>query len=209
MGLILKSFVLGPLQNNTFLLIDEDSREAALIDPAFGVQAVEETLIRENWRLTAIWLTHAHFDHFAGAALAANFAPAVPIGIHPLDLPLWQEDGGARNFGFAFERGPEPAFFFADNQILSLGKSQIEVRHVPGHSPGHILFYSSELNSALVGDLIFFHGIGRTDLPGGSEKTLYQSIYSRVFSLPDTTRLFPGHGQITSVQEEKRWHGLI
>lgn len=209
MALELVKFVLGPLQNNAFILADPETREAALVDPPFGTEAIKKVLDQKDWQLKAIWLTHAHFDHFGGAGIAAKFGRSITIGIHPLDLPLWRDGGGAKKFGFAIHPGPEPTFFFADNQILSLGKSQIEVRHAPGHSPGHVLFYISELSTALVGDVVFLHGVGRTDLPGGSEKTLYHSISTKVFTLPDSTRIFPGHGEETTVQEEKRWHGIL
>lgn len=203
MTLKIQRLVLGPLENNLYLLGEESSRQAVAIDPGFDAEAVLEQAERQNWTLTAIWLTHAHFDHIAGVkTLREAFTPALPVLMHPADLPLFRQAGGATRFGLQLDPGPEPEILLSDGQTLALGEESLEVRHVPGHTPGHVLFYSASAAIALVGDLIFYRSVGRTDLPGASAPALVQSIRSRVYTLPPATRLLPGHGQETTVQEE-------
>jgi len=153
--------------------------------------------------LARILITHAHFDHFYTAiALSREFTHPVSIALHPEDLPLWRSGGGAYTFGFDIENKEEPDFLLSHGQVLTLGNSTLEVRHTPGHSPGHVLFYAPEINSAFCGDLIFRRGVGRTDLMGGNFKVLVNSIRTQVFTLPPETRLLPGHGPETTPREE-------
>lgn len=188
---------LGPMENNTYLLVDPSTREAVVVDPSFGSEAALDEARARGWSLKAVWLTHAHFDHIAGAA-----ALGLPVGLHAADLPLYRQGGGGRAFGVPVEPGPEPAIEFSHRQILTLGASKVEVRQAPGHTPGHVIFYLADAGAALVGDVIFFHSIGRTDLPGASHAQLLESIREQVLTLPPLTRLLPGHGPETTVAEE-------
>ena len=198
MTLNLNVYTLGPLENNTILLADPITRDAVVIDPALGIADILPDL--EPWHLTQIWLTHAHFDHFIGIdALQQALGISLPVGLHPDDLTLYQEGGGAAQFNFRLIPGPLPTISFQHGQTLSVGAEKIEVRHVPGHSAGHVLFYLASLGAALVGDLIFAGSVGRTDLPGGSHATLIDSIRTQVLTLPPQTRLVPGHGPETTV----------
>lgn len=197
----LQTFVLGPLENNVYLLADEDSRQAALIDPGLGSESLLPDL--SAWQIAHIWFTHAHFDHTLGAnALLPHLNPAPQIGLHPADLDLYHAGGGSAFFGISTRPGPPPTLHLAHGQSLSLGNLSIEVRHVPGHSPGHLLFYIPALGAALCGDVIFYESIGRTDLPGGNQAQLLQSIHQQVLTLPNQTRLLPGHGPETTVEHE-------
>lgn len=196
-------FELGPMQNNTYLLADSETGQAVVVDPSFDSLAVLEEVKRRGWELKAIWLTHAHFDHIAGVkAMAESSQPPLPVGLHPNDLHLFQQGGGSRNFGVQVEPGPKPSQYFDHEQVLYLGNQMIEVRHTPGHTPGHVIFYSPEAGAALVGDLVFYHGVGRTDLPGGNLEALLQSIHTQILTLPPQTRLLSGHGPETTVAEE-------
>lgn len=203
MSLESKSLALGPMDNKTYLLADTTQGVAVLIDPSFGSEQALEEAGRRGWKIQQIWLTHAHFDHLAGAAAVSSaFQPELPVGLHPDDLPLWETRGGAGKFGLLVEPGPRPTLLFSHGQILRIGQEAIEVRHVPGHTPGHVAFFHQ--NGILwVGDLIFKNSVGRTDLPGGDYETLLASIHSEVLSLPDTTRLLPGHGPETTVGAER------
>jgi glyoxylase-like metal-dependent hydrolase (beta-lactamase superfamily II) len=195
--------VLGPLDNNTYLLADTLQKVAVVIDPSFGSQIVVEEAARRGWVLQQIWLTHAHFDHIAGVAEIEDAVQTVlPVGLHPADLPLWENRGGADPFGFTLNPGPRPTIWFEHGQRLSLGSEVVEVRHVPGHTPGHVAFYHAS-GLMWVGDLIFDHSVGRTDLDEGNFDTLLASIQNQVFTLPDPTRLLPGHGPETTVGIER------
>lgn len=194
---------LGPMDNNSYLAADPLTREAAVIDPSFESQVILETIEQHGWDLTAVWLTHAHFDHIAGVKTLIQAARnPLPVGLHPADLPLWRQGGGARLFGMQVEPGPEPALLFRPGQILRLGSQMVEVRHTPGHTPGHLAFYSAESQAVFTGDLIFYRGIGRTDLPGGDHGQLIRSIREQILTLPPETRLLSGHGPETTVQAE-------
>lgn len=203
MTLEIFTFSLGPLDNNTYLLVDTNTSEAVIIDPTFDSQQVLQVILERKLHLTQVWLTHAHFDHIAGAKLFSQLSqPPLPIGIHRDDLELYQTGGGAGMFGIQMPEMPQPSLFFDHGQILRVGQEEVEVRHTPGHSRGHVIFYAPQANAAVVGDLIFQNGVGRTDLPGGSSTQLLKSIYQQVLTLPPETRLLPGHGEETTVQDE-------
>jgi glyoxylase-like metal-dependent hydrolase (beta-lactamase superfamily II) len=198
------NFTLGPLENNTYLAADPLSGKAIVIDPAFEPGPVLEFAAQKGWTIEAIWLTHAHFDHIAGCAeILKRTRSDLPVALHPEDLPLWHEKGGARMFGFQIDPLPSPSLNLAHGQILRVGAESVEVRHTPGHSPGHVVFYCASAQAVLCGDLIFYRSVGRTDLPGASSTQLAASIRSQIYSLPRGTRLLPGHGPETTVGGEQ------
>lgn len=198
---------LGPLPNNVYLLGDRDSGQAVAIDPSFESEAVMARIDREGWDLCAIWLTHGHFDHIAGAGeIARAFNPPLPIGLHPADSDWYAREGGAGQFGLSISQPPEPAIHFEHGMSLSLAEGSPDVAtvlHAPGHSPGHVMFYCESLGTLFCGDVIFRQGIGRTDLAGGDMERLLMTIREQVFSLPDETRLYPGHGPESTVGFER------
>ena len=199
------SLVLGPAATNAYLIADTRAGEAAVIDPAWdGLVIVAEAQSR-GWRIGQVWITHAHFDHFGGAgAVVSGFTPSPSIALHPADLPLWRMKGGADLFGIPMEAAPQPDVLLQPGQILRVGQFDFEVRHTPGHSPGHVIFYCASEKLVFCGDTIFSGGIGRTDLPGGDEETLIGSIRQQILTLPADTRLFSGHGEQTRVGEERK-----
>jgi glyoxylase-like metal-dependent hydrolase (beta-lactamase superfamily II) len=205
MMLEIVSFVLGPAGTNAYLVADPSEGTAAVIDPAWDGHVITAEAKKRRWKITKIWVTHGHFDHFAGAkAIVEGIDPAPVVALHPGDLPLWQMQGGAPFFGMRIDPPPEPGIPLSHGQILELGSLKFEVRHAPGHSPGHVVFYCADEKLVFCGDVIFLRGIGRTDLPGGSFQTLMRSIHTQILSLPDDTRLLSGHGPETTVGEERR-----
>jgi hydroxyacylglutathione hydrolase len=201
----INAYVLGPVQTNAYLVGDPQSREAVVIDPAWDGEFLAGEAEKLSWRITNIWLTHAHFDHLGGAgALADRLSPPPPVALHPKDHDLWKMQGGALYFGFRVDPGPEPAVDLTHGQILHLGDNRFEVRHAPGHTPGHVVFYCAAEQVVFCGDVIFDGSIGRTDLPGGDYETLMQSIRTQIFTLPDETRLLSGHGGETTVGIQRR-----
>ncbi len=205
MTLFIETFILGPIENNTYLIVDETSQSAAVIDPAAPSQAVIEKIQEKNAVLKFILLTHAHFDHIGGVKwLTRQFSTTQKVALHQADLGLWENGGGSKDFGFDFEPGIEPNLVLNDHNILLLGDVQINVLHTPGHTMGHVTYHLPQINTAFCGDLIFYRGIGRTDLNVSNETDLFKSIHERILTLPDETILYPGHGPSTSVAQEKQ-----
>lgn len=203
MSLHIKVYCAGPLQNNVILIFDDVSKDCILFDPSFGIEDILKVVEQEKLTVKAIFFTHGHFDHFAGLSYLLSKLPAEPkIGLHADDLDMWRDGGGSKHFRVLVEPPCDPNLLIEDGQHLTLGKSEIEIRHTPGHSPGSVIYYIPDLKTAIVGDLIFHRGIGRTDLDGGSFKALKQSVHKHVFSLPPSTVLIPGHGPDTTVAEE-------
>jgi len=205
MALMIDTFILGPIDNNTYLLTDKTSKDAVLIDPAAPSKRIVQHIKKNNLNLKEIWLTHAHFDHIGGVRwfLEKYADKDIQAAIHKNAVNLWKIGGSARDFGFDFDPGPLPKKILSNNDILKIGATEFTVLHTPGHTPGHVTFYSSQDDVAFCGDLIFYHGIGRTDLSISNTHNLMKSITQKIFPLPDETRLYPGHGQFTTVGEEK------
>ena len=200
------SFQLGPASTNAYLVGEPASKTAVVIDPAWDGERILAKAESVGWRITNLWLTHAHFDHFGGAAaLADGMDPAPPVALHPADHPLWRLHGGAAAFGIhGFDPGPEPTIPLEHGMQLRLGEHTFEVRHTPGHTPGHVAFLLREAGIQFCGDLIFMGSVGRTDFPGGDMEVLLNSIRQEVLSLPDDVRLLSGHGPETTVGRERR-----
>ena len=206
------SFTLGPAQTNAYLVADPDTKEAAVIDPAWDGHIILAEAQRRGWRIGHLWYTHAHFDHIGGAGAIADALNPLPlVALHPNDHVLWRAGGGGALFGFDIDPGPEPTIDFTHGMKLRLGSNEFEVRFTPGHTVGHCILYVAEVYTehgrsagvCFCGDLIFAGSVGRTDLPGGNWDTLEKSIREQVYSLPDETRLLSGHGPETTVGEEK------
>jgi len=204
------SLTLGPAVTNCYLIHNSQSGEAAVIDPAWDGHLIVDAAKKRDWRVANIWLTHAHFDHFGGAAEVADaFSPPPPVALNSADYRLWRALGGANEFGLDFDPGPEPTVDLVHGQSLFLGDIEFELRFAPGHSPGSIIFYCPQEKLAFSGDVIFQNSIGRTDLPLADFDTLMHSINQQILSLPDETRLLVGHGPETTVSQEKQSNPFI
>jgi hydroxyacylglutathione hydrolase len=196
--------ILGPIATNTYLIGDTDTCEAAVIDPAWDGDLIAAEAVQRQWRISQIWITHAHFDHIGGAGdLAHDLDKAPVIALHPKDRLLWDNQGGATIFGLTMPPTPAPTLDLTERTDLRLGHTLFEARHTPGHTPGHCVFYCAAARVCFCGDLIFKNSVGRTDLPGGDWDALVKCIRTQVYTLPDQTRLLSGHGPETTVEQEK------
>ncbi|NSW50989.1 MAG: MBL fold metallo-hydrolase [Anaerolineae bacterium] len=200
---ILRSYAIGQMANNTYLVADPASNHAVLIDPAMGIGKLLPGITSEGWQIQMILLTHAHFDHTYGIyELMEVLEPLPPIALHPRDGSLYNGGGLGELMGLFRDPFPAVQHPLTDGESLPVGQYTLTAHHCPGHTPGHVFFYSRELEAAFVGDIIFRRSIGRTDLPGGSQPVLLQSIREHILTLPPQTRLLNGHGAETTVAEE-------
>lgn len=200
--MLLQAFVTGPLETNTYLVADRATREALVIDPGGDPGAILAFLAKERLRLRQIVNTHGHFDHISGNR-ALRSATGAALLIHEGDVPmLAQAAAQARFFMLHADNSPGPDTVLADREEIKVGSLTLRVVHTPGHSPGGITLIAPD--AAFCGDLVFFGSVGRTDLPGGSESVLLDSIRRHILTLPDETVLYPGHGPETTVGLEKR-----
>lgn len=209
--LVLVRMVLGLAQTNTYILGDLKTNSALLIDPAWDGEVIFKEIEKRGWQIQEIALTHAHFDHIGGIAdLLKASSSSIPIGMHPADEFIRASGGGAAVYGFTnFDPGPEPSIAYEQGMQIRLGEHRIEVCHTPGHSPGHVIFNLQDAGLVFCGDIIFQRSIGRTDFPGGSTQAIFASIRQEILSLPDETRLLPGHGPETTVGEERRLNPFL
>ncbi len=204
------SFTLGPAQTNAYLVADSETKEAAVIDPAWDGHIILGAAQKRGWRIGHLWYTHAHFDHIGGAAAIADELNPLPlVALHPNDHVLWRAGGGGAFFGFDIDPGPEPTIDFVHGMKLKLGSVEFEIRFTPGHTTGHCILYVPSARTCFCGDLIFAGSVGRTDLPGGDWNLLEKSIREQIFTLSDDTRLLSGHGPETTVGEEKRSNPFV
>jgi len=200
--MIVRTLPVGPLQTNCYLVGCEETRLGAVIDP--GGDAADILAAAEQDRLTIqyVLLTHAHFDHIGAVAEVAQ-ATRAPVALHPDDLPILRARGGATMFGIFIRPSPDPSLALSDGQVIEVGALRLQVLHTPGHTPGHVTFHEAQARAAFDGDVLFQMGIGRTDFPGSSFQQLMDSIRNKLFTLPDDTTIYPGHGPATTIGDEK------
>ena len=192
-------------QQNCSLVWCDQTLQAAVIDPGGDLDQLLAEVRQRQLTLAQIWLTHAHIDHAGGTAELAALLNLPIIGPHQADQ-FWIDGLPAQSkmFGLPPSATFKPTRWLSDLDTVSVGHCTLQVRHCPGHTPGHVVFHSVEAGRAFVGDVLFAGSIGRTDLPGGDYDTLIASITRRLFPLGDACRVWSGHGPGTTIDEEKR-----
>ena len=197
-------------QQNCSLIWDEQTRQAAVIDPGGDLDELLAQVERLDIKLEQIWLTHAHIDHAGGTGELAGRLNLPIIGPHPGDQ-FWIDalPHQSQMFGFPPALAFTPTRWLHEGDTVTLGGHTVQVCHCPGHTPGHVVFYSPELQRAFVGDVLFAGSIGRTDFPQGNFDQLIASIKTKLWPLGDETVFIPGHGPESSFGRERRSNPFV
>lgn len=202
-----QSFVFNPFQENTFVLYDE-TKECVIVDPGCSDdeenQRLKTFIAERKLKVKLLLNTHCHIDHVLGNRFAKETF-RVNLLIHQAEEPVLKAaEVYAPGYGFHLYQHQPPDGFLEEGDFITFGNQTFVVLFVPGHSPGHVAFYSEKNRTVIGGDVLFYNSIGRTDLPGGDAETLINSIHTKLFSLPDYVKVYPGHGPETTIGFEKR-----
>jgi glyoxylase-like metal-dependent hydrolase (beta-lactamase superfamily II) len=199
--MILDVLLVGPLGVNCYILGDEHTRQAVVIDPGGNPREILKTIEKRALKIIAIVNTHAHFDHVL-ALTEVRAATGAPFLLHAGEAQILAsaQMSGAM-FGMAMRQPAPPDRLLNDGDTIPVGALRLKVLHTPGHTPGGICLLFD--NRVIVGDTLFQSGIGRTDFPGGDYATLMTSIRDKLLTLPDETIVYPGHGPATTIGEER------
>jgi glyoxylase-like metal-dependent hydrolase (beta-lactamase superfamily II) len=214
MRLTYETLTIGPMGNNIYFLIDEDTKDCVVIDPGFLPKTQLDFINEKGWKLRQIWVTHGHFDHIAGVkSLSEAFDPPVPIAMHPVSFEWAKENPPDEIYGVRVDEVPRVDIPLAHGIWLGIDPQSdekvVEVRDVSGHNPGSVIFYCPDLKLAFVGDAIFKDSIGRTDFAGSDHQLLLKNIREQIYTLPEETVLLPGHMDTTTVGHEKRFNPFV
>jgi len=195
---------------NCSLLWEEESKDAVVIDPGGDLDELLAQVESLGLTLREVWLTHAHIDHAGAAGELAQRLSLPIVGPHRGDQ-FWIDalPQQSQMFNFPPAQAFAPTRWLEDGDTVTLGGHTLQVRHCPGHTPGHVVFHSPELQRAFVGDVLFAGSIGRTDFPGGDHDTLIRSITERLWPMGDETVFVPGHGPESSFGRERRTNPFV
>lgn len=208
MNLAIRMMVLGPVQTNCYFLINEDTKEVLIVDPADRAQRIIEWINSEGLKPTAILLTHGHFDHIMGVA-GVKKEYNIPIYASKDEVEVLANPQINVSTMMGAYLSMKADKLFSDGDVLELAGMKLKVISTPGHTIGSVCFYMEEEKALISGDTLFEASVGRSDFPTGSSRQLIESIKTRLFVLPDDTDVFPGHGGTTSIAYEKAHNPFI
>jgi len=209
----LKTLVFNPFQENTYLIYDE-TNECVIIDPGMSNTHEEKTFVDTietlNLKPVKAILTHAHIDHVLGCSFVFEKYGLLPEGHSGDEFFLEQTAAYAGQFGMSVAKNP-PSLgkHLNESDEIVFGNSRLEIIHVPGHSPGSLLYYNRESEILISGDVLFLESIGRSDLPGGNHSQLISGIKEKLMTLPDNVKVYPGHGPKTSIINERNGNPFL
>lgn len=198
--------ILGDFETNCYVVrMDESASDCLVIDPGMGADSLIEFLRQHQFHPVATLLTHGHVDHIVGTTALHQHFPEARIYIHKLDAPMLTDPHANLSAFAGIVFAAEPAdVLLEDGDTVEQAGITLKVLHTPGHTPGGICLYAQQEGLVFVGDTLFADSVGRTDFPGGDMDQLVESIRMKLFTLPDATAVYPGHGMRTTIGREKR-----
>lgn len=210
MALNVQILPVTPFQQNAALLWDDVCKEAVLTDVGGEAERLLKAVETHQLKLKAIWLTHGHLDHASGVEELITLHPVPVLGPHQADNYWLQAlPEVTASYGFPISQPFIPTRWLNEGEALKVGEHTFIVFHIPGHTPGHVVFYSQANKLLIAGDVLFRESIGRTDFPGGNHSDLIRGIQEKLLSLPDDTRVLPGHGPMTTIGHEKQHNPFL
>lgn len=208
--MIVKGLTVGLFQENCYILGCEETREGVIIDPGDNARAILKLVQQEGLTITKIINTHAHLDHVM-AVDPIRAVTGAPFYLHPDDLPVLHDVPNRARLWLDTDIDDigDPDELLEHGQIITFGKEELEVRHTPGHAPGHVVFIHHKSRMVFGGDTLFEGSIGRYDLPLSDGPTLFRSIREQLFTLPDDYTVLPGHGGATTIGDERAYNPFV
>ncbi len=201
--MLIETLVVSPLSVNCYIISPGEGGEAAVIDPGDDGERIMEALGRKRLKLKCILLTHGHFDHF-GAARELQEKTGAPVLFSEKDREFVENASEhAALFGMTASPAPRDCRYVREGDVIEVGDIPLRIIETPGHSPGGISIYAESAGAVFTGDTLFWGSIGRTDLPGSDHGALIDSLKRKLGSLPDGTKVYPGHFDDTSIGFEK------
>ena len=202
----IKSMVLGPVQTNVFFVINDETKETVLFDPAYAGERIIKYLEDNGLTLKAVFLTHGHFDHITAVSSVAE-ALKVPVYAARSEERLLSDGQLNESLGsYGYSVTVKPDHYLEDGDETDVAGMKIKMIETPGHTEGSCCYYLEEQKVLISGDTLFAGSVGRTDLPTGSMKKLLDSIESKLMVLPDDVDVYPGHGEFTTIGYERKWN---
>ena len=204
MSLQYKIVPVTPFEQNCSIIWCDETRQAAIVDPGGDIQQLQQVVEELGVNVTQLLLTHGHLDHVGGTESLSQILGVPIIGPQQAD-EFWLQGLPRQSemFGFPMTEAFAPTQWLNDGDVVSVGNQALQVFHTPGHTPGHVIFYSADANVAFVGDVLFKGGIGRTDFPQGDHPTLVNSIKTKLWPLGNEVTFIPGHGPLSTFGHER------
>ena len=210
MALQVEIMAVTPFRQNCTLLWDDETHEAVLTDVGGDVPFLLQQVAEKKLTVKEIWLTHGHLDHAGGVDEFVKKCTVPVIGPHKEDEFLLQAlPQTTAQFGFPVSPVVVPTRWLNEGETLTVGRYEFKVLHIPGHTPGHVVFYCASENLLIAGDVLFYETIGRTDFPRGNHEDLINHIHSKLLVLPPETQVIPGHGRLTTISHEKQHNPFL
>ena len=210
MALQAEIMAVTPFRQNCTLLWDDETNEAVLTDVGGDVPFLLEAVAAKNLKVKAVWLTHGHLDHAGGVVEFVTQQPVPVIGPHRDDGYLLEAlPETTAQYGFPVSPAFTPERWLEEGEVLKVGAYAFQVLHIPGHTPGHVVFYCAEAGLLIAGDVLFYETIGRTDFPRGNHGDLIHNIRTKLLVLPEETQVIAGHGRMTTIGHEKQHNPFL